>query len=188
MRVRLLFAGCLISAALLPLQAAMAQCKATELVRGAGKYNKLVCDAYAQRSAKHFQQALSLFLTASREPLFEVPNIQLLAPIAETYADLGQFREAERYLQYDNLALLWELGIAGCDQGDSELTQGGKSLTSDEAKHVANLVCGAAFENFTEFGNRTIEDLIPVANAMLRHDAIRREILAKQTHAKKGEK
>lgn len=180
MKTRLVFLGFAASIMLFPARSAIAQCNATEIVHGAEKYNKLVCDGYAARSAKQYQRALDIFLSASKQPLFEVPNIQLLAPIAETYVDLDRTEEAERFLRYDNLALLWELGIVSCNQENSGLTQGGVALTSETAKYVTNLVCGAAFDDFTNFTNVKVDDLIPVANAMLRYKGIQERIRAKE--------
>lgn len=186
MKRRAIFLSLVVSITLFPFGSAIAQCSATETIHGAKKYNKLVCNAYAAMSAKQYDEALNLFISASKQPLFEVPNIQILAPIAETYLDLGQSEQAERFLHYDNLALLWELGIVSCNQENSGLMEGGVPLTSEPAKYVTTLVCGTAFDNFTNFNNVRVDDLIPIASAMLRYEAIQKKIRAKESAAKSG--
>jgi len=155
---------------------ASAQCNAVELIHGANKYNKLVCDGYAASATKNPHKALDLFLEASTRPLFEIPNTLLFGQIAKAYAEVGDFPKAETYLQYDNLSLLWEIGIVRCNEEETGLVQDGQPLTSAEAKHVTNVVCGAAFDDFTDFSDRSVEDFVPVANAILQHRKLRRAI------------
>lgn len=83
-----------------------AQCSAQEIVKGATKYDALVCHGVAASGKGEYQKALDSFLMASKETIFESPNILLFGRIAETYARLGRFGEADRYLKYDDLSLL----------------------------------------------------------------------------------
>ena len=155
---------------------AKAQCDAVQLIHGADKYNKQVCDAYKASASGQDQKALTLFLAASREPLFELPNSHLFAPIAREYARLGDFNKAKTYLEYDNLALLWEIGIVSCSEDQKNLLKGGLNLNTTEANYMTRVVCGAALDDYTYFGNRNAEDFVATANAILRHAALRKEI------------
>ena len=157
-----------------------AQCNAPEVVRGNEKYDELVCEgAAASRNGDH-KKALGLFLAASKQTTLEFPNRLLFGRIAETYARLGQFREADLYLQYGNLSLLWQIGVIRCqaqpNTEDEVLSQDGTLLESDEAKHMANVLCGPIYDNNDYFGDRDAESFVPVAKDILRYDALRKEI------------
>src|ERR1035441_9365099 len=91
-----------------------AQCVVPELVKGADRYNELVCKAYKASRSGDDRKALDLFLAASEQPVLESPNIRLFPEIAKTYAKLGRFHEADQYLKYDNLSVLWMIGIVRC--------------------------------------------------------------------------
>jgi hypothetical protein len=84
------------------------------------------------------------------------------------------------YLKYDDLSLLWLIGVVRCEaQPSSEgevLLQDGKLLQSDEAKHMVNVLCGDVYDNNQYFGDRDAESFIPAAKAILRHAVIRKEI------------
>src|SRR6266705_1862173 len=86
---------------------AFAQCNGPEVVKGADKYNQALCKAYAAAQIGDNKKALDLFLVAADQPLFESPNVRLLGQIARTYAKLGRFQEADLYLKYDSLSVLW---------------------------------------------------------------------------------
>lgn len=157
-----------------------AQCNAPEVVGGADKYDVLVCQGVAASRNGEDQKALGFFLAASQQPVLESPNILLFGRIAETYARLGQFREADLYLKYDDLSLLWLFGVVRCQvqshSNDESLFQDGKPLKSDEAKHMANVLCGPIFDNDAYFGDRDAESFISAARAILRYDTLRKEI------------
>jgi hypothetical protein len=157
-----------------------AQCGAQELVKGADKYNELVCKSSTAARSGDDRKALELLLDASEQPVLESPNVRLFGQIAKIYAKLGRFHEADLYLKYDDLSLLWMIGIVRCgevpDSKDEILFQDGKALKSDEAKHIAGVVCGAVFDEFSYFRDRDVESFIPAAKAILQHEAIRKEI------------
>ena len=159
---------------------APAQCRAPELVKGADKYDELVCKAYAAGRNGDDKKALELLLAGSDQPVLESPNIRLFGQIARTYARLGRFRESDLYLKYDDLSLLWMIGIIRCretpDSKDESLAQDGKPLTSEEAKHMASVLCGPVFDEFSYFRDRDAESFINAAKELLRHEAIRKEI------------
>jgi hypothetical protein len=119
-------------------------------------------------------------LAASEQPVLESPNIRLFPEIAKTYAKLGRFHEADQYLKYDNLSVLWMIGIVRCqvalNSADESLFQDGEPLNSDEAKHMAVVLCGPVFDEFSYFRNRDTESFIPSANAILQYAALRKEI------------
>ena len=89
--------ACLFFAVLFSQLRCQAQCNAAEMVKGADKLNQLVCQGVAAAEKGENQKALGFFLAASKEPIFELPNIVMFSRIAETYARLGQFREADVY-------------------------------------------------------------------------------------------
>jgi hypothetical protein len=159
---------------------ASAQCSAPELVKGADKYNELVCSASAAAQSGDDGKAIKLLLAASEQPVLESPNIRLFGQIAKTYARLGRFHDSDLYLKYDDLSLLWMIGIVRCretaDSKDESLVQDGKPLISDEVKHMAGVLCGPVFDEFSYFRDRDAESFIPAAKAILRHEAIRKEI------------
>jgi hypothetical protein len=156
---------------------ASAQCNAPELVKGADKYNDLVCRAYA---ADDDNKGIKLLLAASQQPVLEAPNIRLFAKIARTYASLGRFNEADLYLKYDNLSLLWMIGIVRCQQEPGSqaetLMQDGELLTTDVAKHMTLVLCGPMFDEFSYFRDRDADSFVPAAKAILRHEVVRKEI------------
>jgi hypothetical protein len=172
---------------------AAAQCNAPELVKGADKYNELVCKASVAAQSGDDKKAIEFLLAASEQPVLELPNIRLFGQIAKTYARLGRFQESDAYLKYDDLALLWMIGIVRCQQApDSKnetLVQDGKPLTSDEAKHMTAVLCGPVFDEYSYFRERDAKSFIPAAKAILRHEAARKEIDAirrKQLANQKG--
>lgn len=169
----------LLSALLLP-GSASAQCGAPELVKGAERYNELVCKAHAASKRGDRQEALDLFLSASKQPVLESPNIRLFGQIARAYAKLGRFHEADLYLKYDNLSILWMIGIVRCqgvpNSADESLLQDEKALTSDEGKQMAAVLCGPVFDEFSYFRDRDAESFVPAATAILEYSALRKEI------------
>jgi hypothetical protein len=169
-----------VGAALLLGESASAQCSVPELVKGADRYNELVCKAYEVSRRGDDRKTLELFLAASERPVLESPNIRLFRQIAKTHAKLGRFQEADRYLKYDNLSILWMIGIVRCQVAlkstDESLFQDGKPLISDEAKHMAAVLCGPVFDDFSYFRDRDTESFIPAANAILQYGALRKEI------------
>ena len=150
------------------------------MVKGAGKYNELVCKASNASQSGDDRKALELFLAASEQPVIESPNIRLFGPIAKSYAKLGRFQEADLFLKYDNLSILWMIGIVRCQEAsnspDESLFQDGKPLISDEAKHMAAVLCGPVFDDFSYFRDRDTESFIPAAKAILQYGALRQEI------------
>lgn len=157
-----------------------AQCSAPELVKGADKYDELVCKAYAAARAGDDKTALELFLAAAQQPVLESPNMRLFGQIAKTYARLGRFHESDLYLKYDNLSLLWMIGVVRCqakpNSQNESLFQDGQQLASDEAKHMADVLCGPVFDEFSYFRDRDADSFVPAARAILQHEAVRKEI------------
>jgi hypothetical protein len=158
-----------------------AQCNAPEVVKGADRFNELVCKATAASQSGDDTKALRLFLAASKQhPLSEFPNTLVFGSIARSYARLGQFREADLYLKYDDLSLLWLIGIVRCQPqlpfGDEVLLQDGQLLQSDEAKHMVNVLCGDIYDNNQYFRDCDAESFIPAAKEILRYGALRKEI------------
>jgi hypothetical protein len=72
------------------------------------------------------------------------------------------------------------IGIVRCretpDSKDESLVQDGRPLISDEAKHMAGVLCGPVFDEFSYFRDRDAESFVPAAQAILRHETIRKEI------------
>jgi hypothetical protein len=161
------------------------QCSAPEVVKGAEKYNVLVCQGASAAQSGDDRKALGYFLSASQQTLLEFPNIHLFARIAKTYARLSQFREADLYLSYDNISILWQLGIIRCQAQtaiDNEvLFQDGRLLQSNQATYMASRLCGPIYDNNAYFGDRDADSLIPTAKAILRHGALRKEIEGMRT-------
>jgi hypothetical protein len=158
---------------------AAAQCDASELVRGASKYNEFVCKASTAVLSGDDKKALDLYLSALKEPVLESPNIRLFAVIARTYAKLGEFQDADLYMKYDNLAALWMIGIVRCQETSNpneSLFQDGKMLVSEEAIHMADVLCGPMFDEFSYFRDRDTASFVPAANTILRHERVRNEI------------
>lgn len=157
-----------------------AQCSAPEVVKGATKYDALVCQGIAASEKAEDQKALEFFLKASKEPVLESPNILLFGRIADTYAHLAQFREADLYLKYDDLSLLWLIGVVRCqsrpNSQNESLFQDRELLKSEEAKHMVDVLCGPIFDNDSYFPNRDATSFVPVARAILRYDALRQQI------------
>jgi hypothetical protein len=159
---------------------AYAQCGLPELVKGAERYNQLVCKASSASRAGNNTKALDLLLEASKQPVLESPNIRLFGAIAKSYAKLGRFDEADQYVKYDDLSILWMIGIVRCqaasDSTDEHLFQDGKALTGDDAKHMATVLCGPVFDEFSYFRDRHAESFVPAAKAILQHSSLRKEI------------
>jgi len=172
--------GAALLAASLLQGSASAQCNAPEVVKGNDKYNELVCEGDAASRSGDHKKALGLFLAASKQTTLEFPNVLLFGRIAETYAQLGQLREADLYIQYDNLSVLWLIGVVRCQtppNAEAEvLLQDGSLLQSEAAIHMANVLCGPIYDNNDYFGDRDAESFVPAAKAILRYDALRREI------------
>jgi hypothetical protein len=157
-----------------------AQCHAPEIVGGADKYNALICRGVNAEARGNEHEALENYLAASNMILLETPNVLLFGRIAKTYARLGQFKEADVYLEYDNLRLLWLIGVVRCQAQpsfDNEvLLQDGKLLQSAEATHMQSVMCGEILDNDAYFAERNAISFIPVAKAILRHGELRKEI------------
>lgn len=157
-----------------------AQCDAPEVLKGATKYDTFLCQGIAASQKGDQQKALALFLEASKQPIFEFPNILMFGRIAETYARLGRFKEAYLYLKYDDIYLLWAIGIVRCQaqsNSDNEiLLKDGEPLNSPEAKHMEDVVCGEIFDEYSYFRDSDAESFVPVAKAILRYSALRKEI------------
>lgn len=170
----------------------LAQCNAPEVVERATKYDTLLCQGITASQKGDEQKALALFLEASKQPIFESPNVLMFGRIAETYARLGRFREADVYLKYDDLSLLWLIGIVRCQaqsNSDNEiLLKDGEPLSSPEAKHMEDVVCGEIFDEYSYFGDSDAQSFVPAAKLILRYSALRKEIdqmRAKQSSGKK---
>jgi hypothetical protein len=157
-----------------------AQCNAPEVVRGADAYNALVCKGYRAMDVKNYQDALKFFLSASKGIVAESPNMLLFARIAYVYAKLGRFGEADEYLRYDNLALLWAIGVVRCKGGpgteDDTLHQDGVPLSSSASEHMADVLCGGMLDNMLNLQGRDAASFVPAAELILRHTETRREI------------
>jgi hypothetical protein len=180
MKLSTLSLGSLILVALCLRVLCSAQCNAPEVVKGAEKYNDLVCKGDASIKDGDQKKALGFFLATSEQTLLEFPNIQLYGRIAKIYARRGQFQEADLYLKYDNLSLLWLIGVVRCQalpsSEDEVLLQDGKLLQTNEATHMQNVLCGPIYDNNAYFGDRDATSFVPAAKLILRHDALRKEI------------
>ena len=185
-RITILFAGVLL-AVICSSTLCNAQCSAPEAVAGADRYDELLCQGVAAEKTNNEERALELFLAASRQPLSESPNVLLFGRIAKAYALVGKFHDAKVYLDYDNIAVLWQIGIVRCQsQPSSEgeyLVQDGKLLEGDEARHMTNVVCGEVFDNDADFTNRDALSFAPAAKAILQYATLRREIENMQKRA-----
>jgi hypothetical protein len=157
-----------------------AQCVAPETIQGSEIYNKLVCQGVAALSSQKQEEALHDFLLASQKTTLEFPNTLLFGRIAKIYASLGRFKEANEYLEYDNISLLWSMGVVRCradSSADQEvLFQDGVLLKSTAASHMASVLCGEIYDNNAYFADVNIESFVPVAKAILRHSELRKEI------------
>lgn len=155
-----------------------AQCSAPEVVRGADAYNALVCKGYRAMDARDYQGALKFFLSASKESVLESPNMRLFARIAYVYAKLGRFSDADEYLRYDNLALLWAIGVVRCEgnPGSEVLRQDAVPLSTTESKHMADVLCGGMLDDMLNLPGRDAASFVPAAEMILRHTEIRKEI------------
>lgn len=157
-----------------------AQCTAPETIQGAEIYNKLVCQGVQALSSNNREEALCDFLAASQKTTLEFPNTLLFGRIAKVYASLGRFKEAYEYLEYDNISLLWSMGIVRCrpvSSGEQEiLFQDGLLLKSTASTHMAGVLCGEVYDNNAYFADRNIESFVPVGKAILRHSELRKEI------------
>jgi len=141
-----------------------------------------VCKASAAAKGKDDKRALEFYLAALNEPVLESPNVRLFADIAKTYATLGRFDEADVYMKYDNVTVLWMIGIVRCGKRlkspAESLYQDGKLLSSEEATHMAGVLCGPVFDEFSYFRESDTTRFVPAARAILKHEAIRHEIAA----------
>jgi hypothetical protein len=128
--------------------------------------------------AGHYQEALKFFLSASKGIVLESPNMRLFARIAYVYAKLGRFDDADEYLRYDNLALLWAIGVVRCEgnPGFEVLRQDEVPLSSAESKHMADVLCGGMFDKMLDLGGSDAASFVPAAEMILRHTEIRKEI------------
>lgn len=157
-----------------------AQCTAPEIIKGAEKYNKLVCQGVQALSSNDQEKALINFVSASKMVTLEFPNNLLFGRIAKVYASLGRFKEAYEYLEYDDISLLWSMGVVRCHAGPSGgqevLFQDGVLLKSAAATHMARVLCGEIYDNNAYFADRDIESFVPLARAILRHTELRKEI------------
>jgi tetratricopeptide (TPR) repeat protein len=157
-----------------------AQCNAPEVVPAADTYNAFVCKGYRAMDAGNYQEALKFFLSASKGIVAESPNMLLFARIAYVYAKIGRFGEADEYLRYDNLALLWAIGVVRCERipgsEHETLRQDGVPLSSSESKHMADVLCGGMLDDMLDLQARDAAGFVPVAQMILRHTEIRREI------------
>jgi hypothetical protein len=161
---------------------AAAQCDAPGIVKGADKYDDLVCKAWAASQNRQEQKALDLYLSASRESIFESPNVLLFGDIALSYAKLKQFQQADQYVEYIDIVILWMIGIVRCD-GTPDLRQerllkDGKPMKSESAKHMVDVLCGPLFDEYSDFHDRDVVSFVPAARAILRHEEIRKQIAA----------
>jgi hypothetical protein len=156
------------------------QCHAPELVRGADKYNAAVCKAYGAEKVGNNEEALELLLAASELPVLESPNIRLFGHLALEYAKVKRFEESERYLAYDNLSILWMIGIVRCqlgsNSGDEVLLQDGRLLASAEANRLSKVLCGPVFDEYSYSRERKAESFVPAARAILLHAELREKI------------
>jgi hypothetical protein len=159
---------------------ASAQCREPELVKDADSYNALVCNAATASQRGDNKKALGLYLAASKEATFESPNALLFGDIALTYAKLGKFADADKYLEYDNITVLWAIGIVRCEESQSgfedRLLKDGREMKSEAARRMAEVLCGPIFDNVFDFSTSDAGSLVPAAKLILRHDAIRKEI------------
>lgn len=182
MRMSAIVAAAAATAVFLHAGSTAAQCDLPEIVKGADKYNELVCKASAAAKSGDDKRALDFYLAALNESVLESPNVRLFADIAKTYAKLGRFHESDIYMKYDNLAILWLVGIVRCRQrphsDDESLYQDGKLLISEEATHMADVLCGPVFDELSYFRDSDTTSLVPAARAILKHESIRHEIAA----------
>jgi len=176
----LAFTLSVIGAAFVSCESTYAQCSRPELVKGADKYNELVCQAFRASRRGNKQKTLELLLRASEQPVLESPNIRLFGPIARTHAELGHFEEASRYLKYDDLSTLWMIGIIRCqtvsESTNESLFQDGEILTTNEASHMAGVLCGPIFDEYSYFRDRSTDSFVPAAKAILHHAILSKEI------------
>jgi len=72
------------------------------------------------------------------------------------------------------------IGIVRCqatpNSQNESLFQDGQQLTSDEGKHMAGVLCGPVFDEFSYFRDRDAKSFVPAARAILQHEAVRKEI------------
>jgi len=158
----------------------VAQCVAPELIEGADIYNHLVCQGIQELSEGKSEEALHDFISASEKTTLEYPNTRMFGRIAETYASLQHFKEAQEYLDYDNLSLLWSMGLVRCKSdsaaGHESLFRDGTLLKSEGATHMAGVLCGAIYDNNADFGDRNIDSFESVARAILRHNELQKRV------------
>lgn len=170
------------------------QCKEAETVSGATKYNVLLCDGIRLAKLGRHAAAVNQFVAASRVPLEESPNILLFPRLATEYATLGKTREAKRYLEYDELSVLWMLGEVRCSPRSSEqyeqetLVRNGSRVVSDEADEMSKVLCGEIFDDYNDTRNLAVRGFVPAAKSVLRHEQARlvvERLTARDAPAKK---
>ncbi len=158
-----------------------AQCDSPDLVHGADKYNALVCKAEAAAQNHDEKKALSILLLAEEEsPLPDFPNLFLFDRVALSNARLGNFDMAELNLAYADISLLWMKGIARCrkipSSDDEILVQDDAPLHSENARYMANVLCGDAYDKAHEENLATAGNSQLTARMALRHAEIKNEI------------
>jgi hypothetical protein len=160
-----------------------AQCDAPELIKGADKYNALVCRAEAASQNHDEKLARSILLLAEDEtPVQDFPNVFLFDRVALSNARFGQFDLAELNIEYSNISILWMEGVIRCkkipDSDDELLFREGEPLHSENARFMASVLCGDIYDKNQNFPLVKTSDLERVANMKLRHIEIEKEITA----------
>jgi hypothetical protein len=150
-------------------------------MKGYDEFNTLLCNGVLASEHGDYNKALEFYLAASQKGFLEYPNFVMFQKIALTYARLGQFENAYKYLKYDDISILWAVGIVRCQSvdgaDDSVLLQDGHLMGSDEARYLANhVLCGEAIEDNVDFSQWNAENLVSVAKAILEHKKLRSEI------------
>jgi hypothetical protein len=149
------------------------QCNIPEITEYPAPYNKVVCEANIASQHGDYAKALDLLLSASKTQLLEAPNVLLYNRIAATYIQLGQYQNADLYLRYDSIALLWRMGIIRCNaignDNTAVLLKEGHLLNGEDASFMASVLCGDAFSDLFDFNNEDIESYYPLAKAIIRH-------------------
>lgn len=162
---------------------AAAQCDSPDGIQGAEKYNALVCKAEAASQARDEKKALSIYLLAEDEsPVANYPNVFLYDRVALSNARLGDFDLADLNLEYATIALQWMHGMVRCEKipssDDEILFREDHPLHSANARFMANVLCGDAYdkshdENVARAGNGEL-----AARMALRHSEIEKEVAA----------
>jgi hypothetical protein len=164
-------------------QGIYAQCDSPELIKGAEKYNALVCKAEVASSSHDEKLAQSILLLAENEsPVEKFPNVFLFDRIALSNARLGQFDLAALNLDYENISILWMMGIVRCkkipNSDDEILFREGEPFHSENARYMANTLCGDIYDNNQNYLSAKASDYGRAAKMILRHMEIEKEIAA----------